>query len=440
MKETVIQFGAGNFLRGFADYFLEILNEKGLYDGKAVVLQSHTKGTGEALKEQNCVYNLFLRGIENKKEICRRTEIHSISRTLNPEKDFSAFLELAHNSDFRFVISNTTEAGIVYEPCTFGSDAPKTFPAKLARLLFERYNAGLGGFIILACELIDNNGTALFECVLRHAKDWNLPEDFCLWLKNENKFCNTLVDRIVTGFPKDEAEELFKEIGTRDMLLNTAEIYHLWVIEGNFENELPLKKAGFNVVWADDVAPYKKRKVRVLNGAHTSMVFPAMLCGTETVGECLKDDVINSYLQKCLFGCILPVLGETKENLDFANAVLERFANPYIHHLLKSISLNSISKFSVRVLPSAIDYREKFGQYPMPLMLSLAALIQYYKTQNPSDDAKKIEFIKNSAVEDILKNESLWGADLSDMLPEVNQCLRTINDSGMKEAIKWIIS
>ena len=353
MKETVIQFGEGNFLRGFVDYFLHKINEKGLYDGKAVIVQPIETGLYELINKQNGKYNLFLRGIENGKEICEHTEIQSISRAINPYADFDAYLALAHNPDFRFIISNTTEAGIEYVADNKFEDKPaKSFPAKLTQLLHERYKTGLNGFVILACELIDNNGKELQKCVLKYAQQWELGEDFCNWITKENKFCNTLVDRIVTGYPKDEADQLCPD----DALLDTAEIFHLWVIEGNFESELPLQKAGFNVVWTDDVSPYKKRKVRVLNGAHTSMVFPAMLCGIETVGECLNDKLINKFLQENLFKYIIPVLGENNDNIAFANAVLERFANPYIKHLLKSISLNSISKFAVRVLPTILDY------------------------------------------------------------------------------------
>ncbi|MDE6660101.1 MAG: tagaturonate reductase, partial [Eubacterium sp.] len=273
MKEKIIQFGTGNFLRGFADSFVDEMNKQGLFDGKIAIVSPTNSKTIEVLNQQDCIYNLYLRGIENGKEVCEHSEIHSISRAINPYADFDAYLALAHNPDFRFIISNTTEAGIEYVADNQLADKPaKSFPAKLTQLLYERYKAGLNGFVVLACELIDNNGKELQNCVLNYAMQWELGEEFCNWITEENTFCNTLVDRIVTGYPKDEAEALCPN----DALLDTAEIYHLWVIEGNFENELPLQKAGFNVVWTDDVSPFKKRKVRVLNGAHTSMVFPAM--------------------------------------------------------------------------------------------------------------------------------------------------------------------
>lgn len=441
MKETVIQFGEGNFLRGFVDYFIHKLNEQGLYDGKVVAVKPTPRGNCDKFIKQNCKYNLFLRGIENSQEVCEHTQVSSISRIINPYEDFKGFLALAHNSDFRFIVSNTTEAGIVFdESCKMTDSPPSSFPAKLTLLLLERFNAGLDGFVMLACELIDKNADELKKCVLKYAELWDLSEDFKKWIEEENSFCNTLVDRIVTGYPTSEAEALFEKIGYEDKLLDTGEIFHLWVIEGDFEAELPLKKAGFNVIWTDDVTPYKKCKVRVLNGAHTSMVFPAMLCGIEAVGECLKDEQINAFLKKCLFDYILPVLGETQENLDFANAVLERFANPYIHHLLKSISLNSVSKFKVRVLPTALDYLENFGEFPSVFAFSLACLIEYYKTNEPTDEENAVKFIKSKSLSEILSNKELWDTDLSMILPTVEECTERIHKASVREALKWILS
>lgn len=436
MKETIIQFGTGNFLRGFADYFVDKLNKEKLFDGKIVVVSPTDSKTVDILNAQNCRYNLYLRGIENGKEVCRHTEINSISRAINPYKDFDGYIALAENPDFRFIISNTTEAGIEYAPDNQFADRPaKAFPAKLAQLLYARYKAGLKGFVILACELIDNNGRELQKCVLRYARRWKLGEDFCSWIIDENKFCNTLVDRIVTGYPKDEADKLC----SGDKMLDTAEIYHFWAIEGNFEKKLPLQKAGFNVIWTDDASPYKKRKVRVLNGAHTSMVFPAMLCGIETVGVCLEDEQLNGYLKECLFEYIVPALGNTEENTAFANAVLERFANPYIKHQLKAISLNSVSKFAVRVLPSILDYKKEYGAYPKPLVFSLACLIEYYKTKDIKDDKISVEFIKNNEVCAILANADLWGSDISSLADLVSESLDKIHSDGIREAVRWAL-
>lgn len=441
MKERVIQFGTGNFLRGFADYFIDKLNKENLYDGRIVVVSPTDSKRIDTINAQRGKYNLYLRGIENGRAVSEHTEITSISRGINPYRDFDAYLALAKNPDFRFIISNTTEAGIAYIPDDQFTDKPApSFPGKLTQLLYARFETGLSGFVILACELIDNNGTALKECVLQYAEQWQLGEAFYHWIVRENVFCNTLVDRIVTGYPQEESERLFEEIGYTDSLLNTGELYHLWVIEGNFEQELPLQRAGLNVVWTEDAAPYKKRKVRVLNGAHTAMVFPALLCGLETVGDCLADETINAYLRKCLFQCILPVLGETDENLAFASAVLERFANPYIRHQLKAISLNSVSKFTARVLPSLLEYKEKFGVYPHSLVFSLACLLYYYNRKEPQDLPEVTAFIQNHSLGEVLENEKLWGADLRAMQTMIEEDYHRIETMHAGKGIEWLLS
>lgn len=441
MKETVLQFGTGNFLRGFADYFIDALNKQGLYDGKIVVVSPTNSKAVEKINAQKGRYNLILRGIENGEEISSINEINSISCAVNPYADFDGFLSLAKNPDLHFIVSNTTEAGIFFDDTCKITDKPAdSFPAKLTQFLYKRYKNNLNGFVILACELIDNNGKELEKCVLKYAEKWELGKDFITWIKSENTFCNTLVDRIVTGYPKDEAEQIFDEIGYRDYLLDTAEPYHLWVIEGDFEDELPFQKAGFNVIWTDNVAPYKKMKVRILNGSHTSLVFPSLLCGVETVGESLKDEQLNAFLNTCLFDYILPMLDNTDEIKSFANAVLERFSNPYIRHLWKSISLNSVSKFTARVLPTVNDYIDKKNLMPKPLVFSLACLIEYYKANEVTDSEYAVDYIKNNDIKSILSNTDLWGQDLSGMLDTVNESLERIHRDGIREAIKWSMS
>ncbi len=440
MKETILQFGTGNFLRGFVDYFVDSMNKSGDYDGKIVIVSPTNSKTVERINNQNGRYNLILRGIDNGKEINDRYEISSISRAINPYADFDEYLKLAENPDLRFIVSNTTEAGICFDGSCKIDDMPaSSFPAKLTQLLYARYHCNLNGFVILACELIDNNGTELKKCVLEHARLWELEDEFISWIESENTFCNTLVDRIVTGYPTDEAGKICSEIGYNDALLDTAEPYHLWVIEGDFENELPLAKSGFNVIWMDNVKPYKKMKVRILNGSHTSLVFPSMLCGVEAVGDSLKDEQLNAFLSKCLFEYIMPKLDDTDEIKAFAGAVLERFANPYIRHLWKSISLNSVSKFTARVLPTINDYLSE-GIVPKPLAFSLACLIEYYKTNDVQDDASSVEYIKNNDTADILANVNLWGKDLSVMLDTVNDSLDKIHNNGIREAIAWSMS
>lgn len=441
MKETVLQFGTGNFLRGFADYFIDALNKQGLYDGKIVVVSPTNSKAVEKINSQNGRYNLLLRGIENGKEVSSINEIDSINRAINSYDNFDAFLSLAKNPDLRFIISNTTEAGICFDNTCKITDKPAdSFPAKLTQFLYQRYKAGLNGFVIFACELIDNNGKELEKCVIKYAEKWELGKDFITWIKSENTFCNTLVDRIVTGYPKDEAELIFDEIGYRDNLLDTAEPYHLWVIEGDFEDELPLQKAGFNVIWTDNVAPHKKMKVRILNGSHTSLVFPSLLCNVETVGESLKDEQLNAFLKTCLFDYILPMLDDTDEIKSFSNAVLERFSNPYIRHLWKSISLNSVSKFTARVLPTVNDYIDKKNLMPKPLVFSLACLIEYYKANEVTDSEYAVDYIKNNDIKSILSNTALWGQDLSGMQDYVNESLERIHRDGIREAIRWSMS
>lgn len=441
MKETIIQFGSGNFLRGFVDHFVHILNEKGLYDGKVVIVQPTASGKTEVINNQNGIYNLFLQGIKENKEVFEHTEIHSVSRGVDPYTDFSSYLKLAENPDMRFIISNTTEAGIEFdESCAFDDKPALSFPGKLTQLLYHRYKTGLSGFAVIPCELIDNNGDELKNCVIKYANLWDLGVDFISWVENENVFSNTLVDRIVTGYPKESADKFTEIVGYDDKLLDTAEPFHLWVIEGNFENELPLQSAGINVVWTNDVLPYKKMKVRILNGSHTALVFPSLLYGVDTVKESLDNELLNEYLNKCLFGYILSVLGENGENLSFAKSVIERFSNPYLKHQWKSISLNSVSKFSVRVFPTIIDYMNFNGALPKPLIFSLACLIEYYKSNEPSDNEQSVTFIKENTISEILSNKALWGYDLSMLTEIVNEGVERIHSDGITEAIKWAMS
>ncbi len=402
-NEKVIQFGEGGFLRGFVDYFFCKLSEKGLFDGKIAVVQPIEKGMINILNEQQGKYNLFLRGIDKGEIVDERTEIDIISRGINPYENFEEYMALAENPEMRFIVSNTTEAGIEYLGTEKLTDTPaKSFPAKLTQLLYKRFRLGLDGFIVLSCELIDNNGKELLKCVEGYADLWELGEDFKLWLHKENHFCSTLVDRIVTGYPRDDIEAFESRIPYKDNLIDTAEIFHLWVIEGNFEEELPLQKAGFNVIWTDDVTPYKKQKVRILNGAHTSLVPYAMLKGLKTVGECMENEETLSYVKKCIYDEIIPTLDLPKEQLlSFADSVIERFKNPFVKHQLASIALNSFDKFKVRVMPSILEYKNRFGEYPKTLMKAFDAFCEFYKTDMANDSEENIAFMRNSSKEEI---------------------------------------
>lgn len=438
MKERIIQFGEGNFLRGFVDYFIHCLNKKGLFDGKAVLVQPIPVGQIEGLKAQDYKYNLYLRGIDKGEIVTEHNIIESIAGGVDPYKNFDEYMALADNPDFRFVISNTTEAGIAFDESCKPDDRPcKTFPAKLTQLLYRRWKNGMDGFVHLACELIDNNGDELKRCVLKYAELWELEEEFISWLEEKNAFVNTLVDRIVTGYPG--AEEA-KELAPDDNYVDTAEIFHLWVIEGDYENELPLKRAGFNVVWTDDAKPYKKIKVRVLNGAHTSLVAGAILSGIETVGEAMADEKASTFLMRCIKEEILPTIGENEESTAFAESVLDRFRNPFIKHKWRSIALNSVSKFAVRDLPTLLEYKEKFGKYPKLLTMALAYLICFYKNDTPDDAADVTAKMKEGSIGEILSDSSLWLADLSDMTEIVTQYCEVIENKGTEGAMEWILS
>ncbi len=414
-RETVIQFGEGGFLRGFADWMLQKLNDSGIYSGSAVIVQPIPQGLAEQLNSQNCLYTHIIRGVEG----VETKIIDIVSRCINPYEDYEAYLALADNPDFRFIISNTTEAGIAYsEGDSIGDAPPQSFPAKLAALLYRRYKNGLDGFVVLPCELIDRNGQRLKEIVLRYAGDWGLESGFADWVEEKNHFCSTLVDRIVTGYPK--GEEL--QLGYIDRMVNTSEYFHLWVIEGKkqLEDELPFHKIGLNVIWTDNMEPYRTRKVRILNGAHTSMVFCGLLNGLETVKSCIDHPKMLEFIKTCIYDEIIPTLDLPKtELLEYADSVMQRFANPYIRHSLSSIALNSVSKFKVRVLPSILEYVRRKGEVPKALVEGFGCLLKYYKIGAPNDSPKNVEFIKNAPLPEILKNRELWGQDLSFLKDEV---------------------
>ena len=413
----VIQFGEGGFLRGFVDWMLQKLNDNGSFNGNVAVVQPIREGLCDTLTSQDCLYTHIIRGAEG----TERSVIDVISHCVKPYDDFEAYLALADNPDARFIVSNTTESGIEFRLTDKITDTPpESFPAKLTLLLKRRFDNGLGGFILLPCELIDRNGDKLRDTVLKYAELWELGNGFINWVTTENIFCNTLVDRINTGYPK--GEEL--DLGYEDDMVNTSEFFHLWVIETEYdlESELPFSTAGLNViVTKDQLERYRTRKVRILNGAHTSMTPYALLCGLETVGDCIADEKMNAYLSSCLFEEIIPSLDmDRDELLDYAQNVLVRFSNPYIKHYLASISLNSISKFKVRVLPSILSYREKFGKIPSNLAFSMARLLEFYKTGAPKDSDEVISYIRNTDIKDILANAELWGEDIGFLYDEVS--------------------
>jgi len=417
--EKIIQFGEGGFLRGFVDWIVQLTNECTDFNAGVVVVQPIEKGMCKMLEAQNCNYTHVMRGLRDGVPTVDKKYIDVISRTVEPYEDFDKYLALAENKDFRFVVSNTTESGIAFSADDTPDTAPAvTFPAKVTLLLKKRFDLGLPGFIFLPCELIDKNGATLKKYILEYIKLWDLGCDFAAWVEAENIFCNTLVDRIVTGYPRDEKID----VGYEDNMLNTSELFHLWVIEGpeSITKEFPFDKAGLNIIVTDNLERYRTRKVRILNGAHTSMIPYAMLEGIETVGDCMADENMSAFVKKCVYDEIIPTLDLPVEELkDYADNVFERFKNPYIRHLCASISLNSVSKFKVRVLPSILEYIKRYDKMPENLLVSFGKLIKFYKEGTPNDDAAVMEFMKSASVEEILANKELWDEDLSFLAQEV---------------------
>ena len=448
--EKVLQFGEGNFLRAFVDYFFDNLNEKTGFNGKITVVQPLPKhsptSVPEWLNEQEGLYTLYLRGFEGGQKVNAKRVISCVSRCLNAYEDYEAVMACADNPELRYITSNTTEAGIVYDSsCQFTDKPASSFPGKLTQLLyrrFQKFGSEKGkGFVILACELIDDNGKELEKCCIQHAKQWNLGEDFIAWLQEENVFCSTLVDRIVTGYPRSEAAAINEANGYEDMVLDTGEVFGFWVIEGPewLNEELPFAKAGLPVIITDNHKPYKQRKVRILNGAHTSMVLGAYLAGQDIVRDCMADDVICGFMNKAIYDEIIPTLTLPKDELEsFAFSVTERFKNPFIDHALLSISLNSTSKWKARVLPSLKDYIKNTKSLPKCLTTSFALYIAFYKNGKEmtesglaavrpngdsytiSDDKAVLEFYlahKDDSARGlayaVCANEDFWGEDLT---------------------------
>jgi len=466
--EKVLQFGEGNFLRCFVDWMFNELNQKADFNGSIVVVQPIEMGMVDMLNEQDGLYTLYLRGLQNGKVENYHETINVISRGLNPYTQFNAFIETAENPTMRFVISNTTEAGISYRAEDRPSDAPPaSYPAKLAVWLYHRYKTFKGditkGMHIIPCELIDKNAYYLKKHILQLAADWKWETEFTEWLNNACTFNNTLVDRIVPGYPKDRITEITAELGYEDKQVVEGEPFHLWVIEAGeaLVIELPFPSIGLNVLYVKDVSPYKIRKVRILNGVHTALVPVAYLYGIDTVREAMEDAVVGKFVKDALFEEIIPTLDLPIQELqDFAAAVLERFSNPFIKHLLMSISLNSWAKFETRVLPSVLEYIKRKGAVPKHLTFSLAATIAFYKGKRGEetiaikDDADLIDLLKNAwshfdgtdasiqaVVTTVLAYEKNWKCNLNEveaLTAAVTNHLIHIEKLGMQQAIKLV--
>ena len=429
--EKVLQFGEGNFLRAFVDYWFDVSNEKAGWNGKCVLVQPIAPGLADTINQQEGLYTLYLRGRENGEPVDLRRVISSVSRCLNPyqEEGYRAMMEVAVSGDLEYVVSNTTEAGIIYDPaCKFEDRPAASFPGKLTQVLHARYKAGKGGLVILSCELIDANGKELLKCVNQYIDQWGLEDGFRAYVNGQCTFCSTLVDRIVSGRIRDpeEVKRLEEINGYHDELLDVGEIFGVWNIEGPewLAEKLPFKAAGLNCPVVPDVMPYKKRKVRILNGAHTGFVLGAYLAGFDIVRE------------------VIPTLPLDKQDLtDFAAAVQDRFNNPFVNHELMSISLNSTSKWRARNMPSFLDYVKLNGSLPVCLTMSFAAYIAFFSNdiqrltgeglvcRRPkgneyicSDDRWVLEFYydhRDDSPEDlvhaVMTNRQMWGQDLTEI-------------------------
>lgn len=459
--ERVLQFGEGNFLRAFVDWMIHRMNEAEVFDGRVVVVQPLENGLVDMLNDQDGLYTLYLRGVENGETVNQHELITSLSRGINPYSDWNAYLETARNPEMRFVVSNTTEAGITYVQTEKpDGTCPVSFPAKLTAWLAERFDAfgesAESGMVFMPCELINYNGVKLKECILKHAGDWELGAGFLCWIETHCTFLSTLVDRIVPGYPRDEVDAMTAELGYEDQLICAGEIFHLLVIEGpeSLKAELPFHEAGLNVVWTNDMQPYRTRKVGILNGAHTSSVLAAYLGGLDTVGEMMDDEVFGPFVQSVVCDELVAALDMDRNDLDaFAEAVMERFRNPYIRHELLSISLNSVSKWKVRVLPSVRRYIEKEGRVPALLAFSLASLIAFYKGDLREgyvlkDDPSVLAFFaqvwaSDDVVSRVLGHAELWGEDLTlspGFVKEVEGALERILDVGVRAAAQQVRS
>ncbi|MEO3988704.1 tagaturonate reductase [Pseudocitrobacter cyperus] len=465
--ERIIQFGEGNFLRAFVDWQIDLLNEHTDLNAGVVIVRPIASDFPPSLSTQDGLYTTIIRGLNEQGEAVSDARlIRSVNREISAYTDYDAFLKLAHNPDMRFVFSNTTEAGISYHAGDKFDDAPAvSYPAKLTRLLFERYTHFNGaadkGWVIIPCELIDYNGDALHELVLRYAQEWALPVEFVTWLNESNTFCSTLVDRIVTGYPRDEAAEIEAGLGYKDGFLDTAEHFYLFVIQGpkSLAGELRLDKLPLNVLIVDDIKPYKERKVAILNGAHTALVPVAYQAGLDTVGEAMNDAEVCAFVEKAIYEEIIPVLDLPRDELEsFASAVTSRFRNPYIKHQLLSIALNGMTKFRTRILPQLLAGQKATGKLPARLTFALAALIAFYRAERDGetypvqDDAHWIERYQqlwaqhrdqqistSELVKAVLSVSEHWEQDLtqiSGLVEQVSLDLDAILLQGMRKAVQ----
>lgn len=470
----IIQFGEGNFLRGFVDYMVDVANEKGVFNGNIAIIKPISYGNLDRFHAQDNLYTVSLRGKMNGETYVENRVITSVAKVLDIYQDYEEYTALARLDSLEFVVSNTTEAGIVYDAeDQFELTPPNTYPGKLTKFLFERFQAFHGnadkGLIILPVELIEDNGIKLKECVLKYADLWSLGAEFKNWINEHNIFCSTLVDRIITGYPRDEAPKICESLGYEDDLLDTGEPFALWVIESDkdISGKFPLGKAGMHVIFTKNQKPYRERKVRILNGAHTATVLAGYLMGKNIVLECMKDKTIRKLMTNIVFHEIVPTVKLPREEAeDFANSVFERFENPFVKHALLSISLNSVSKWKARILPTFQDNYAKTHTPPKYLTFSFAALMAFYSSDHLQDgvligdrngeayeikdDKKVLDFFAANSkkkptrefVTAFASNTDFWGEDLTkynQFVDMVCSDLEHIQKDGMTATVEALV-
>lgn len=427
--ERIVQFGTGNFLRAFVDWLINEANIQQQQDLGIVIVQSTSGSTSEVINAQDGLYTLVTQGIQNGKQVNYEQVIESVTRSISLQKQYEEYMKLAISEDLQYVVSNTTEAGIVYEELPFDKQPSTNFVANVTHFLWKRYETFGGdpskGLIFLPCELIEQNGTALKNGIVSYANAWNLEQNFIDWVTSANTFCNTLVDRIVPGFPKSQHEELTMKLGYHDKLFVSAEPYYIWVIENEEAlHSFPLVNNKFEVKLVEDLSYYRERKVKMLNGAHSALTPLAILMKIDTVGQVMEHPGLKPFVQRLLAQEVIPTINGDKEQLiTYQQAVLERFENPFIAHYVKSIALNAIAKFKTRNIPTLLAYYTQYETLPKHLTTALAAWIYLYQTPavfSPQDAPEAIEQINANSLEVVLRNENLWGIDLT-TIPQLEQ-------------------
>lgn len=456
----ILQFGEGNFLRAFIDWILQNLNDAGVINADVAVVQPMPMGRVAELEKQDGLYTLCLEGIDKGEKVQSKQIIDVLKDFINPFEQYDKFLDYAKSADLEIVISNTTEAGIALdETDTDFTKCPKSFPGKLLAFLKARYDHFDGdaskGLAIIPCELIDHNGDELKRVMLELAKIKGMDEKFINWITNACHYTSTLVDRIVPGYPRDNAAQICEETGFADNNIVKGEIFHLWVLQKEpfIQEKLPADKSGLNVIFADDITPYKQRKVKILNGTHTGIVPVAYLSGIDTVRESVEDEDVGRFAAELINDEIKPTIELPKDEMDaFANSVVERFKNPFIRHELMSIALNSTTKFRTRLLPTYNDYRRKFGKSPKHILFSLASLAVFYRGKRGdediklADDPKFLEFWKevwdltdfDAMAKKILGASDVWEQNLDEdgNAALVSGYLSDIVNNGERAALK----